>query len=81
MILNLLDCATTLYAISLGAVEVNPLMAWAIEGGIFPLLKVTLGTWGFRWLKKHKSPWYWVLSGVYALTVINNLIAIGVIMK
>ena len=81
MILNLLDYLTTMYAIFLGGVEVNPLMAWAIEWGIFPLLKVTLGTWGFLWLKKHKSSWYWVLSGVYALTVINNLIAIGVIMK
>lgn len=81
MILNLLDYLTTMYALSLGGVEVNPLMARALAVGVFPAVKLTVGTLGFWWLKKHKSPWYWVLSGVYALTVINNLIAIGVIMK
>ena len=79
MILNLLDCATTMYIIAHGGIEANPFMARAIEWGIFPLLKLTVGMWGFWWLKKHSAKWYAVVCGAYALIIINNFITIAIL--
>ena len=80
MILNLLDCATTMYIIAHGGVEANPFMARAIEWGIFPLLKLTVGMWGFWWLYTHSRKWHAIACGVYLLIVANNFYTIGVIM-
>ena len=81
MILNLIDIATTLYIVSHGGIEVNPFMAYAIELGIFPLLKLTVGTWCFWWLRRNSKVLYGVMCGVYAMIIINNLITIGVLLK
>jgi hypothetical protein len=76
ILLNLLDLATTLYITSHGGVELNPIMAYCIDIGIFPILKLTVGSWAFWWLHRHSLIWYRRVCAVYALIVLNNLITI-----
>lgn len=78
ILLNLIDLATTLYALSLGAVELNPLSSYLLELGIYPLVKLS-ATPLFWWLWWKNRGLYWAVCGVYALIVLNNLFAIAIL--
>jgi hypothetical protein len=74
-ILNLLDLITTLYAISLGAVECNPFAAAiiAVHPALYALYKIAITPLCF-WLRGRDS--YKWLCAVYGVTVINNVLTI-----
>lgn len=81
--LSVVDIATTLVALSLGASEANPLAAWLIDLRAMPLVKVMLPTVIFL------SAWRgtthtvrlvaasWLVVGVYACVALVNIMAIA----
>jgi hypothetical protein len=80
--LNLLDLATTLYITSHGGVELNPIMAYCIDIGIFPWVKFLVGTACCGWLEwqarfhREARVGKWVVFAMYVAIVTNNLITI-----
>jgi len=89
--LNLADAATTLYGLSHGAVELNPLFdAQALEGKIaVPVLFA--GIWlftyaycdkhGYEKLKAVLKALLAVLLGLYTIVVCNNLLQLTFLFK
>lgn len=83
-ILNILDLALTLYALQLGAVELNPIMNFVI--GIHPLLFLFVKTVPAyllcRWLENNARKTkaarvrFNIITIIYAAVVANNLIVI-----
>jgi hypothetical protein len=75
-LLNLIDIITTLYALDRGAVELNPIMAAVI--GVHPLLfvfvKAVLVIPIFIRLEKASRFVYYVVTVLFAIVVMNNLI-------
>tara|TARA_B100000131_G_scaffold221323_1_gene212869 strand:+ start:48203 stop:48559 length:357 start_codon:yes stop_codon:yes gene_type:complete len=53
--LNFFDALLTLYAVRLGVLELNPLMAWAIDAGpvVFLVTKVLVVSVGIEFLNRH----------------------------
>ena len=77
-LLTILDVITTLYALSLGAIEMNPLMRYVI--GVHPLLFAALKLSVLPlclWLRDKQS-YRWVCAA-YGVVVLNNIL-IGVIL-
>ena len=79
-ILNLFDLLSTLYALSLGLVEMNPIMDFciSIHPAFFALIKLIPAYWLCRWLQDKKS--YPYIVGAFGATVwwnIVNIILIG----
>lgn len=85
ILLNLIDLATTLYITAHGGIELNPIMAYCIDIGIFPYVKFLVGTVCCGWLewqsKRHHSAKVgkMVVFAMYVAIVINNFWTIGVI--
>lgn len=75
-LLNLIDLATTLYALSWGAVEMNPIMALSlsIHPAVFAALKLSVLPLCL-WLER-KSQAYPYLIGVFGATVWWNIVNI-----
>lgn len=78
-LLNILDLISTLYALSLGLVELNPIMDFAIflSPAVFAAVKIAVYPL-CRWLEDKES--YPYLVGAFAATVgmnILNIILIG----
>ena len=79
-LLNLANLASTLFALSLGLVEMNPIMDFciSIHPALFALIKLIPAYWLCRWLQDKKS--YPYIVGAFAATVwwnILNIILIG----
>ena len=73
-ILNLLDIITTLYALNLGAVEINPLLAPVVSNPIlFTAVKLSILPLCW-WLRDKQS--YPLVTAVYGVVVFNNLYCI-----
>jgi hypothetical protein len=85
ILLNLLDLATTLYITSHGGVELNPIMAYCIDIGIFPWVKFLVGTACCGWLEYHAKfhrearVGKWVVTAYLMVLCINNIFVRGVI--
>lgn len=78
-LLNILDLLTTLYALSLGLVELNPIMDFAIflHPAVFAVIKIAAYPL-CRWLKDKES--YPYIVGAFGATVwwnIVNILLIG----
>ena len=73
--LNLIDALSTLLALSLGAVELNPIMALSlsIHPALFVIIKLAILPLCL-WLRKSKA--YPYLVGAYAATVWWNIAGI-----
>ena len=72
MLLNLFDACATLFMVSNGATEVNPIMAHAIEVGpaFFVAIKIILFTFAIILMaKRSPSLLVWVVGG-YSLLVL-----------
>lgn len=76
-ILNLADLVSTLLALSLGAVELNPIMDFciSIHPAVFTLVKLVPAYWLCRWLEKNGKS-YTAVCAVYAAFVVNNFAVI-----
>lgn len=74
-ILNLFDLATTLCAMSKGAVEMNPIIEFVvgIHPAIFPVVKLIPAYFLCRWLERNSRKSYAVVCAVYAAMVANNI--------
>lgn len=75
-ILNLFDLLSTLYALSLGLVELNPIMAFAIflHPAVFAFVKLVPAYFLCRWIEDKKS--YPYLVGAFGATVGLNFLNI-----
>jgi hypothetical protein len=73
--LNLIDLITTLYALSMGAVELNPFAAAviAVHPVLYAVFKIALTPLCY-WLRGRDS--YKWLCAVYGVTVVNNFMII-----
>lgn len=84
--LNLLDLATTLYITSHGGIELNPIMAYCIDIGIFPWVKFLVGTACCGWLEwqarfhREARVGKWFIITFYVFIAINNIFTIGVML-
>lgn len=85
ILLNLIDLATTLYITSHGGIELNPIMAYCIDIGIFPWVKFLVGTACCGWLEwqarfhREARVGKFAVCIFYMLIAINNFWTIGVI--
>lgn len=79
-LLNLADLISTLYALSLGAVEMNPIMNFAISVHpvVFTLVKLSAFPLCL-WLKRNSNAYPFV-TAVFAVTVGWNLINIAAVL-
>lgn len=77
-LLNLADLISTLYALSLGLVEKNPIMDFAIflHPAVFGAVKIAAYPL-FRWLEDKES--YPYLVGAFAATVGMNILNIAAV--
>lgn len=79
--LNIGDYITTKIATSMGATELNPIVNFALQNGLFEVLKLVttilliVGVYGFYYLEK-KWGYYagGIMVGFYTVIVLNNLI-------
>ena len=55
----------------------NPISNYLLELGIYPFVKLS-ATPLFWYLFTHNRKLYWGVCGVYAVYVVNNLIAIAI---
>lgn len=74
--LNVADLATTLHALSLGGIELNPAMAIVHQSGpwVFVLIKVSVSALAGVYLAENRR--FWLLMGLtlfYGLVVANNV--------
>lgn len=83
-VLNLLDTGLTLWGLSLGARELNPVMRFLLAGGAIPFTaaKVFLGSWviwkaGQR--KEVRLLTVWVIVLVYVGVIANNAWTLSVL--
>lgn len=86
VLLNILDLTTTNYALSLGAVEANPLMAKGFASGhavLYKILGVSVGIVLTAWRIRRDSSTarfftraYTVFCVIYTLAILNNVVAI-----
>lgn len=80
-LLNLLDLVSTLLALSWGAVEMNPIVAFlmGIHPALFPLVKIVPAYFLCRWLARNAKESsaargrYIGIVIIYAAVVANNL--------
>jgi len=80
-LLNLCDLATTLFALSHGLVELNPVVNWmlSIHPALFPLVKIVLAyILCIRFVQYEKKSRagrnrYVAVIGIYAVTVVWNI--------
>jgi len=86
ILLNILDLTTTHYALTLGAVEINPLMARGFGSGYAVLYKIlgvsfaiALTAWRIRRdssTTRFYTRAYTVFCVIYSLAVLNNVVVI-----
>lgn len=76
-VLNLADLISTLLALSLGAVELNPIVDFciSIHPAVFALVKIFPAYWLCRWLEKNGKS-YTAVCEVCAAFVVNNIFII-----
>ena len=79
-ILNLFDLVSTLYAMSIEAVEMNPIMDFclSISPALFAVIKLSALPLCL-WLER-KSKIYPYVVGAYAATVVWNIVNIAAIL-
>ena len=79
-ILNIIDLVSTLYAMSIEAVEMNPIMGFclSISPALFTLVKISAFPL-FLWMER-KSKLYPYVVGAYAATVWWNIVNIAAIL-
>ena len=76
--LTLLDLLTTLYALSLGAVEINPLIRSIIDISPRLFVLVKLSILPLCWWLRDKQSYPWV-CGAYGVVVLNNFLIISLL--
>ena len=72
ILLNIFDAAATLFILSKGGVEVNPVMAVVIDISpwLFVIVKLVVFTFAIIMLAKHRSRWLKWIAGAYGLLAI-----------
>lgn len=83
LLFNIFDIILTYWAISKGASEANPLMAWLVETKWMIPLKISIATFIVYAADRHREKTNmavlcstWLIAGVYACVVLVNLMTL-----